>query len=227
MAIDLRVLDDPAAETARRLVAAARAGGHLCLTGGTTPRAAYEQALALGGDWGRATLWWGDERGVSPDDARSNYGLARESLLAHLDPAPTVRPIETRHGVDAGAARYEEALRAAFSGAAPAFDLLLLGLGPDGHCASLFPGAPGLEVADRWVVAVERPGLEPFVPRISLTLPALTAARETVFVVTGATKAEAVRRAFGPGGDDLPARRVAEGAAGVTVLLDEAAASEL
>ena len=153
--------------------------------------------------------------------------MARESLLVHLDPAPTVRPIETEHGLDAGAARYEQALRAVFSDSAPAFDLLLLGLGPDGHCASLFPGASALEVTDRWVVGVERAGLEPFVPRISLTLPALTAARETVFVVTGAAKASAVRRAFGPSGEDLPARRVAEGAAAVSVLLDEAAASEL
>ena len=226
MTVDLRVLDDPAAETARRLVAAAGAGGHICLTGGTTPRAAYEQAVALRGDWGRATLWWGDERCVQADDARSNYRLARESLLVHLDPAPTVRPIEPGHGPDAGAARYEQALRAAFD-SAPAFDLLLLGIGPDGHCASLFPGASALEITDRWVVGVERAGLEPFVPRISLTLPALTAARETVFVATGATKADAVRRAFGPGGEDLPARRVAEGAAAVSVLLDEAAASEL
>ena len=227
MAVDLRVLDDPAAETARRLAAAATGGGHLCLTGGTTPRVAYEQALALSADWSRATLWWGDERVVARDDARSNYRLAREALLAHLDPAPTVRRIETEYGADAGAVRYEEALRVAFTGPAPAFDLLLLGLGPDGHCASLFPGAPALEVTDRWVVAVERPGLEPRVPRISLTVPALTAARETVFLVAGADKADAVRRAFGPGGDDLPARRVAEGAAAVTVLLDEAAAAGL
>ena len=228
MTVDVRVLDDPAAGTARCLAAAANAGGHIALTGGSTPRAAYEQAAALPGDWGDATLWWGDERCVAPDDERSNYALARDSLIARLDPAPRVERIEGERGSAAGAERYERVLHRAFENElAPRFDLLLLGLGSDGHCASLFAGAPALEVTDRWVVAVERAGLEPFVPRISLTLPALTAARETVFLVAGADKAEAVGRAFGPQGDDLPARRVAEGAAAVTVLLDDAAASEL
>jgi len=227
MTVDVRVLDDPAAETAQRLSAAASAGGHLALTGGSTPRAAYEQAAALSGDWRRATLWWGDERCVAPDDPRSNYSLARDALIAHLDPAPRVERIEGERGPGAGAELYEDALHATFGAAAPTFDLLLLGLGPDGHCAALFPGAPGLAVTDRWVFGAERAGLEPFVPRISLTLPALTAARETLFLVTGAEKADAVRRAFGAGGDDSPARRVAEGAAGVTVLLDAAAAQAL
>ncbi|MBA3422417.1 MAG: 6-phosphogluconolactonase [Thermoleophilaceae bacterium] len=227
MTVDVHVLDDPAAETALRLTTAASTGGHLALTGGSTPRAAYEQAAALSGDWRRATLWWGDERCVAPDDPRSNYALARDALIAHLDPAPRVERIEGERGPGAGAELYESALRATFGDAAPVFDLLLLGLGPDGHCASLFPGAPELAVTDRCVVGVERAGLEPFVPRISLTLPALTAARETLFVVTGAEKADAVRVAFGAGGDDVPARRVAEGAAGVTVLLDAAAAHAL
>ncbi len=227
MAVDLRVLDDPAAETARRLVAAASAGGHLALTGGSTFRAAYEEAAAVPCDWGHTTLWWGDERCVAPDDPRSNYGLARDALIARLDPPPRVERIEGERGVEAGAELYESALRAAFGDASPVFDLLLLGLGPDGHCASLFPGAPELAVTDRWVVGVERAGLEPFVPRVSLTLPALTSARETLFLVIGAEKGDAVRRAFGAGGDDVPARRVAEGAAGVTVLLDPAAAQAL
>ena len=227
MTVDVRVLDDPAAETARRLVAAASAGGHLGLTGGSTPRAAYAQAAALRGDWGRATIWWGDERCVAPGDPRSNDALARDALIDHVEPAPRVERIEGERGASAGAERYEDALRATFGAGPPAFDLLLLGLGPDGHCASLFPGAPALEVTDRWVVPVERAGLEPFVPRISLTVPALTAARETLFLVTGTEKADAVRRAFGPGGDDLPARRVSEAAAGVTVVLDAAAAHEL
>ena len=227
MTVDVRVLDDPAAETARRLVAAASAGGHLALTGGSTLRGAYEEAADVPGDWGRTTLWWGDERCVAPDDPRSNYGLAREALIARLDPPPRVERIEGERGPGAGAELYERALRATFADAAPVFDLLLLGLGPDGHCASLFPGAPELAVTDRWVVGVERAGLEPFVPRVSLTLPALTSARETLFLVSGAAKADAVRRAFGAGGDDVPARRVAEGAAGVTVLLDATAAQAL
>jgi 6-phosphogluconolactonase len=227
MIVDVRVLDDPAAETARRLVTAASAGGHLALTGGSTARPAYEHAAALPGDWGRVTLWWSDERCVAPDDPRSNLRLARDALIARLDPAPRIQRIEGERGPGAGAALYERALRSIFGGAAPVFDLLLLGLGPDGHCASLFPGAPELAVTDRCVVGVERAGLEPFVPRISLTLPALTAARKTLFLVTGAEKADAVHRAFGAGGDDVPGRRVAEGAASVSVLLDAAAAQAL
>lgn len=228
MTADVRVLDDPAAEAARRLTATATAGGHVALTGGSTPRAAYEQAAALGGDWSRATLWWGDERCVAPGDDRSNYRLARDALIARLDPAPGIERIEGERGPSEGAERYEHALRATFgSDAAPTLDLLLLGLGPDGHCASLFPGGTELEVADRWVVGVERAGLEPYVARVTLTLPALTAARETIFLVTGVEKADAVRRAFGGGGDDLPARRVAEGAAATVVLLDSAAAQAL
>ncbi len=227
MTVDVRVLDDPAAETARRLVTVASSGGHLALTGGSTARPAYQQAAALPGDWGGATLWWGDERCVAPDDPRSNFGLACEALIARLDPVPRLERIEGERGPGAGAALYESALRRIFGDAAPVFDLLLLGLGPDGHCASLFPGAPELAVTDRCVVGVERAGLEPFVPRISLTLPALTAARNTLFLVIGVEKADAVRRAFGAGGDDVPGRRVGEGAASVTVLLDPAAAQAL
>ena len=227
MTVDLRVLDDPAAETARRLAAAAGAGGHVALTGGSAVRAAYEQAGALPGDWSRTTLWWSDERCVAPDDPRSNYGLAHEALIAHLDPPPRVERIEGEHGPGAAADLYDRALRAAFGEAPPVFDLLLLGLGPDGHCASLFPGGGELAILDRWVVGVERAGLEPFVPRVSLTLPALTAARRTLFLVTGGEKADAVRRAFGAGGEDLPARRVASAVPNVTVLLDAAAAHAL
>lgn len=227
MSVEVHVLDDPGAEAARRLTAAAGAEGNLVLTGGSTARTAYEHAAMLGGDWGRTTLWWGDERCVEPGDQRSNYALARNALIDRLDPAPEVKRIEGELGPAQGSERYEQALRAAFADGDPSFDLVLLGLGPDGHCASLFPGSPALEIRDRWVVGVERAGLAPFVARISLTLPALTAARETVFLATGAEKAEAVRRAFSPGGDDVPARWVAEHAVRVTVLLDGAAAAAL
>ncbi len=221
------MLDDPAAEAARLLAAAASAGGHLALTGGSSPGAAYQQAAGLSAQWEEATLWWGDERCVPPDDDRSNYGMARDALIARLDPAPTVERIRGEDGPGAGAEHYERALRAAFGDRPPIFDLLLLGLGPDGHCASLFPGTPALGVSDRWVVGVERAGQPPYVPRISLTVPALTAARETLFLVCGEEKADAVRGAFGAGGEDLPARRVAAGAAHTTVLLDHAAAGKL
>ena len=226
MPAEVHVLDDPAAEVARRLAGAAQAGGDIAFTGGGTARSAYELAAALGGDWSRATLWWGDERCVGADDPRSNYGLARDALLGGLEPPPRVEWIEGERGLDA-APHYEQALRARFGDGPPAFDLLLLGLGRDGHCASLFPGSHALDVADRWVAGVERAGLEPFVPRITLTLPALTAAREVIFLVLGAEKADAVRRVFGPGGDDLPGRRVAQGVARASVLIDAAAAAGL
>ena len=209
MTIQVRVLDDPASETARRLAAAAGEGGHVVLTGGSTPRTAYERAAALGGDWSRATLWWGDERCVAPEDPLSNYGLAREALLSRVDPLPGVERIEGERGPAAGAERYGETQRGVRRPRPRPSTSLLLGLGPDGHCASLFPGAPALEVSDRWVVGVERPGTIPSC-RVSLTLPGLGAAHETLFVVTGSEKADAVRRAFGAEGDDSsgpPGRR--------------------
>jgi 6-phosphogluconolactonase len=227
VSLELRVHDEPAEEASRRLVAAARAGGHLALCGGSTPREAYARAAELEGDWRRATLWWGDERCVPPHDGRSNYRLAYESLVSRVARPPRVERIEGERGSEEAATRYEAALEREFDVRTPTFDLLLLGLGPDGHCASLFPGAPSVAVVDRRVVGVERAGLAPFVPRVSLTVPELSAARETLFLVTGESKAHAVRRAFGPNGDDVPARRVAERAAQVTVLLDAPAAREL
>jgi 6-phosphogluconolactonase len=225
--VEVRVSDDPAAETAARLVAMADAGGHIALTGGEAPRHAYEQAAGLPADWSAATVWWGDERCVAPSDARSNFRLAHDALLARLDPPPRVERIPGERGVETATELYEQALATVFGERPPAFELLLLGLGPDGHCASLFPGAPELAVTDRRVVGVEHAALEPLVPRVSLTLPALTAARDTLFLATGAEKAEGVRRAFGSPAHDVPARRVAEAAARVTVLLDDAAASKL
>ena len=227
MPVEVRVSGDPAAETAARLAAAAGAGGHIALTGGDTPRRAYEQAAALPADWSAATVWWGDERCVAPDDARSNFRLAHEALLARLDPPPRVERIPGERGFETAPELYEQSLESVFGERPPEFELLLLGLGPDGHCASLFPGAPELAVTDRRVVGVEHAALEPLVPRVSLTLPALTAARDTLFLATGTEKAEAVRRAFGSPGDEVPARRVADASARVTVLLDADAAAEL
>jgi len=225
--VQVRVSGDPSAETAARLVAVADAGGQIALTGGDTPRRAYEQAEALPADWSAVTVWWGDERCVAPNDGRSNFRLAHDALLACLDPPPRVERIPGERGVETAPELYEQALESVFGERQPEFELLLLGLGPDGHCASLFPGAPELAVTDRRVVGVERAALEPLVPRVSLTLPALTAARETLFLATGAEKAEAVRRAFGSPGDDVPARRVADASARVSVLLDAAAAAGL
>ena len=183
--VSIEVVDDPARACAERLAAQARAGGSIVLTGGSTPRRAYEIAAELEPDWSRVDVWWGDERCVPPDDERSNFGMAKEALLDRLAVAP-----RSIHGM-ASVEQYE--LELADVGT---FDLVLLGLGPDGHVASLFPNFPTLDVTDRDVVG-SKAGHEPFVDRITLTLPRLADTRELLFLVTGADKAEAVLRAFG------------------------------
>jgi 6-phosphogluconolactonase len=233
--VDVRVLEDPAAACAEMLAEAARAGQRICLTGGSTPRLAYEQAAALERDWSRAALWWGDDRCVAPGDELSNYRLAREALLDRLPPegAPVAHRIPAEEGPQAGADGYERELRAHFEddGGVPSLDLMLLGLGPDAHVASLFPGQETLGVTDRLCVGVEEAGLKPFVPRVSMTMPVLCAARRIVFLVAGADKAEAVGRAFGPGVEpshDAPGSMVRPAGGGeLILLLDEAAASHL
>jgi 6-phosphogluconolactonase len=136
-------------------------------------------------------LWWGDERCVAPTDARSNYGMARESLLDRLETAPAVvHRMCGELGPKDGALAYTRELAELES-----FDLVLLGLGPDGHVASLFPGQPTLEVNERRAIGAEA-HLEPYVDRITLTLPLLRAAREVLFLVAGGGKAEAAARAF-------------------------------
>ena len=190
--IELLVLDDEeaaAAATAERLAEAARAGLEIALTGGSTPRRAYELAAAREPDWSRAGAWWGDERAVPPDDERSNYRLARESLLDRLTRPPRVHRIRGELDPADAAAEYEREL------GDTRLDLVLLGIGPDGHVASLFPEAPTLDERERRVVAAKA-GLEPFVPRVTLTLPVLCAARAVLFLVTGEEKAEAARAAF-------------------------------
>jgi 6-phosphogluconolactonase len=208
----LEVLDDPAEAVAELL---AGATGHVVLTGGSSPRRAYE--LAAHGDWSGKTVWFSDERCVPPEHEWSNYRMADEALLSRLDPRPEVLRME-----DADA--YEALVRQRL-GDDPQWDLLLLGLGPDSHCASLFPGKPEVEVADRLVVGVPEAGMEPQVPRISLTLPAINAARHVVFLVTGENKREAVRRAFGGDPDPTsPAAHVRPRSGQMTVYLDPAAA---
>jgi 6-phosphogluconolactonase len=224
--VDITVVAD--AEEAARLVAErlaeqARAGGSIVLTGGTTPRHAYELAAQLESDWSRVVLWWGDERCVPPDDERSNFGMAKEALLDGLQHEPaTVHRMAGELGRDAGAADYERELIHV-----GAFDLVLLGLGPDGHIASLFPGFPTLDVTDRDVVGSEA-GHEPFVDRISLTLPRLCTTRELLFLVAGEDKADAVARAFaGEPSHETPGS-LARAAEGTTrAVLDRAAAANL
>nr|MBA2763763.1 6-phosphogluconolactonase [Thermoleophilaceae bacterium] len=180
----VEVVDDPAGEIALRLAAAANAGAQLALTGGSTPRIAYQRAAELGADWSSAKIWWGDDRCVAPDHEQSNYGMAKAALLDRIEgEPPRIHRIEGELGPGPAAHKYEEALRGAFPGATvPELDLILLGLGPDAHCASLFPRNPELGEQERWAVGVNSPGMAPLVPRVTLTLPVLNAARNVVFL---------------------------------------------
>jgi 6-phosphogluconolactonase len=219
--IDIVVSDEPSREVAERLAAAARAGGHVVLTGGGSVREAYELAASLEPDWSGVELWWGDERCVAPDDERSNYRLAKESLLDRV-PTGTVHRMRGELGRDEGAALYEQEL-----GSLERFDLVLLGLGPDGHVASLFPEQPTLDETERRVVGAEA-RLEPYVDRITLTLPMLRGAREVLFLVTGEKKADAAFAAFA--GDPTratPGSLVRSTRGRTTAVLDAAAAAKL
>ena len=164
--VEIVVAEDPAQDVAERLAAAARKGGHVVLTGGSTPRIAYGLAAKLETDWTGVEIWWGDERCVPPDDERSNYGMAKEALLDHVT-VGTVHRMRGELGRDQGAELYEQEL-----GELERFDLVLLGLGPDGHIASLYPEQPTLDETERRVVGAEAK-LEPYVDRITLTLPML------------------------------------------------------
>jgi 6-phosphogluconolactonase len=227
--IDVRVVDDPAAQVADLLVDVAAAGGHVALSGGSTPRRAYELAAETDADLSAATLWLGDERVVPPEDDRSNLRMVRESLCERLpeDRRPRLLAVDTALGHDAAAAAYEALLRETL-GNHPRVDLALMGLGPDAHTASLFPGKPAVQETKRLVVGVPEAGMEPQVPRVTLTLPLFNTAREIVFLVAGADKAGAVRRAFGdPPDPSAPAAHVRPGAGTLTLILDSAAAAEL
>jgi 6-phosphogluconolactonase len=187
--LEIVVAEDPARDVAERLATVARRGGHVVLTGGSTPRIAYELAAALESDWKTVEFWWGDERCVAPDDERSNYGMAKKALLDRVSTGPVHR-MQGELGPDRGAEQYEQEL-----GDLEHFDLVLLGLGPDGHVASLYPEQPTLDETERRVIGAEAK-LEPYVDRITLTLPTLRRAHEVLFLVTGKDKAEAAKRAF-------------------------------
>jgi len=189
----------------------------VALTGGSSPEGLY-RLLATDPyrsqiPWGRVHWFWGDDRFVPQDDERSNAGAARRLFLdrvpvlaANLHPIPTDAPNE-----DEAARRYEAELRAFYGAdrldpARPLFDLVLMGVGNDGHTASLFPSKPQVDETKHWVVGVPQAGMEPFVPRVSLTLPALASTRDMLFLVTGRGKREILSRILA--GADLPAARV-------------------
>ena len=223
MKVEFIVLDDAEAATraaGELLAEAARAGGHIALSGGKAPENAYRTAAELQPDWGDVELWWGDERCVPPDDERSNYGLAKRTLLDHLDVQP--RAVHRARGeVDAedAAREYDAALDGI------RLQLNFLGIGPDGHTASLFPNAPGLTNHEQRAIAAE-PGLDPKVMRITMTPPMLRNADTVLFLVIGEEKAEAVARAFGgPPNKGTPSSMIrSDGGRTIAVLDREAAA---
>ncbi len=232
-------VSDPAelAKTAAdRIIARISANaGHaaICLTGGSSPQQLY-QLLAT--DVYRSRIPWnhvhwfiGDDRFVGADDPLNNMAMARRLFLDACAPDNTIHPIPTDAADPEDAAqRYEGELKSYYgfsrlNPARPLFDLVLMGVGPDGHIASLFPGYPALDETERWVVGVPHAHVEPFVPRVTLTLPVLASCHEMLFEAAGADKRAILTRVFD--GEDLPANRVC--AAGETVwLVDQAALPE-
>ncbi|HEX5473609.1 MAG TPA: 6-phosphogluconolactonase [Vicinamibacterales bacterium] len=199
IAADLDALSLSAAEAAATVIeAAVRRAGRcaIALSGGHTPRTLHEQLATRFRDrvpWTHVHVYWGDERYVPPDDPRSNYRMAKETLLDRVPcPAANIHPMPTHLPPERAASAYEATLRSAFDGAWPRFDLVFLGLGPEGHTASLFPRSPALEERVRWSVAVEVPAEPP--QRLTLTLPVLARAAHVFFLVAGLDKADVLRR---------------------------------
>jgi 6-phosphogluconolactonase len=220
--VQLRVHDSPReaqSAAAVLLVEAARAGDHIALSGGDTPGHAYELAAGLEPDWSPARLWWGDERCVPPDDERSNYLLARRTLLDRVERQPReVHRVRGERGSEPAAAEYDRKLEGVTLG------LALQGIGADGHTASLFPSSPALEERERRAVAVPHEDVE----RVTMTLPVLSGADTVVFLVVGETKADAVARAFGGPPDPATPASLLRSQHGETIaLLDRAAAAKL
>ncbi len=209
-------------------------GIHIALSGGRTPR---QTLIALSSEPYRGSFPWdlvhfyqADERWVPAGDPSSNQRMLRESLLSRAPVPPDhFHPVDTSFpDPRKGARGYEEALKVAIrnlSGGFPRFDAVLLGLGADGHTASLFPGSPALNEMAAWVVATE--GGDPPLPRVTLTLPVLNAASQIIFLVSGREKAMVLKELLSGKGEDIPASWVFPQRGKVTVLADAAAASEL
>ncbi|MFM8323028.1 MAG: 6-phosphogluconolactonase [Chloroflexota bacterium] len=203
----------------------------VALAGGRTPLGMYDllrQEKRL--NWGAIHVFWSDERCVPHDHPDSNYRLAAQALLDRVDiPSENVHPIQGALPAAAAAEAYEEVLarwfEAPISGPPPSFDLVLLGFGPDGHIASLFPGAPALDETQRWVVPVQHSTPpEPLVDRVGFSLPLINAAQEVIVLVSGEPKAAAFALAAADGNLQLPAARLRPAAGRLSWLADQAAA---
>jgi 6-phosphogluconolactonase len=239
---DVRVLADEAAlaravasaisETIATIVAE-RGRCSLALSGGSTPQLLYRTLAADFRDripWPQVHIFWGDERFVPPTDPRSNFGMAKVTLLDHVPcPASQVHPIPTTlDSASAAADAYDATLRAYFGGESARFDLLLLGIGEDCHTASLFPHAPALTARDRLVVTAQRPAAAADeASRITLTMPVLRAARTVFVLAAGANKAPVLARALSSAStpDDCPASALRRSAGTVVWWTDRAAST--
>ncbi len=230
---DAKALAKTAADRVMARIAANHDRVAICLTGGSTPRQLY-QLLATDAyrsriPWHRVHWFIGDERFVPAGDPLNNMAMARRSLLDAAAPAGNIHPIPTDDaGPDQAARAYASELQS-FYGAElldpgkPLFDLTLVGVGPDGHTASLFPNDPAAQETERWAVGVPSAHVEPFVPRVTLTLPALGSCREMLFEVSGSQKRAILTRVFA--GENLPAARAHS--TGETIwLVDQAALPE-
>jgi 6-phosphogluconolactonase len=235
LSVSIDVVPDPAQTCAQLMLDACASSGctQIVLAGGSTPKRANEIFAAAVRErqipLGDVTFWLGDDRAVGPDDPNSNYGMIRATLLEPLADMtkPLMHRIEGELGYAVAADHYEQCLRHSGVGH---FDLLLLGIGPDGHTLSLFPGKPALLERRRLVVGVPEAGMEPFVPRVSFTLSAVALARHVVFLAEGAGKADALARAFGPDAAPdpaVPSSMIPTVAPNLTLLVDEAAAAGL
>jgi 6-phosphogluconolactonase len=236
---ELLVVADPAAlakAAADRVMAridANQARIAICLTGGSSPKQLYallaSETYRSHIPWDRVHWFIGDERFVPPSDPRNNMAMARKIMLDAFAPPSNIHPIPTDSGSpDESAERYAHELKS-FYGAErledvrPLFDMVLMGVGPDGHTASIFPDYPAMGETERWVVGVPKANVEPFVPRVTLTLPALASCREMLFEVAGSDKHAILTRLLA--GENLPANRA--WSKGETVwLMDEAARPE-
>jgi 6-phosphogluconolactonase len=233
------VVADPVAladTAAKRLMARIEANTGriaICLTGGSSPKQLYRllanEAYSKRIPWDRLHWFIGDERFVSPADPLNNMAMARGIFLDRFAPKDHIHPILTDVATpNLSAERYERELQSFYGAddldpARPLFDLVLMGIGPDGHTASLFPGYPAVNVTKRWVVGVPQAHVDPFVPRVTLTLPALASCREMLFELAGNEKRAILAKLSTD--ESLPANRARS--LGETVLLvDQAALGE-
>jgi 6-phosphogluconolactonase len=201
----------------------------ICLTGGSSPKKLYEllgtEAYRSRIPWDRTHWFIGDERFVPASDPLNNMGNARGIFLDRFAPASHIHPIPTDKSPDESAERYQRELKSLYGAdrldpGRPMFDVVLMGVGPDGHTASIFPDYPALSETERWVVGVPQAHVAPFVPRVTLTLPALASCREMLFEVAGSDKRAILTRVLD--GENLPAARARS--IGETVWLVDAAA---